>query len=180
MKFRIGELPNDMKMIAFLSGELSNSATYFSSFANVSNDNANDIKGTFGVEQSNTWKRWKYSSRLSVAKSVEGLKTKLSLQKLADTTRRSKVTAFIASKKSRQEFVPPIGQLVDRIHVDPLHLKNNACALAHRYLLNEVLGISRISDSVKTFSQVPRNSPFARYVDTIKTQCHLSRLGKKL
>jgi hypothetical protein len=31
VKFSIAELPNDMKMIAFLSGELSNSAKYFSS-----------------------------------------------------------------------------------------------------------------------------------------------------
>jgi hypothetical protein len=29
------ELPNDMKMLAFLAGELTNSATYFSTFADV-------------------------------------------------------------------------------------------------------------------------------------------------
>ena len=39
--FSIGELPNDMKMLAFLSGELSNSAKYFSSFADVSSYNVN-------------------------------------------------------------------------------------------------------------------------------------------
>jgi hypothetical protein len=36
VKFKISELPNDMKMLDFLGGELSNAATYFSTFANVS------------------------------------------------------------------------------------------------------------------------------------------------
>lgn len=43
VKFHIGELPNDMKMVAFFSGELSSSAKFFSSFANVSVDNATDM-----------------------------------------------------------------------------------------------------------------------------------------
>ena len=46
VKCKIGELPNDMKMLAFLSGELGNSAKYFSSFANVSSDNANDVNAS--------------------------------------------------------------------------------------------------------------------------------------
>ena len=44
--FKYAELPNDMKMLAMLGGELSNSAKYFSSFANVSKDNCTDLKGT--------------------------------------------------------------------------------------------------------------------------------------
>ncbi|XP_046841841.1 uncharacterized protein LOC124435952 [Xenia sp. Carnegie-2017] len=35
VKFRVSELPNDMKMLAFIGRELSNSAKYFSSFSNV-------------------------------------------------------------------------------------------------------------------------------------------------
>jgi hypothetical protein len=35
VKFFVAELPNDMKMLAFISGELSNSAKYFSSFSDV-------------------------------------------------------------------------------------------------------------------------------------------------
>lgn len=38
VKFKISELPNDMKMLAFLAGELSNVAMYFSTFADVSSD----------------------------------------------------------------------------------------------------------------------------------------------
>ena len=81
--------------------------------------------------------------------------------------------------KSRQEFVPPLGPIIDRIHVEPLHLKNNACALAHRYLLHEVIAISRLPSSVNRISDFPCNSPLAKYLTVLKTKCHLSRLAKK-
>lgn len=49
VKFVIAELPNDMKMLAFLAGELSNSATYFSTFADVDKQTSSvNGKGTFG------------------------------------------------------------------------------------------------------------------------------------
>ena len=54
---------------------------------------------------------------------------------MAASTRRAKVTSFIAQKHSRQEFEPVVGKLIDRAHVDPLHLKNNACARAHQQLI---------------------------------------------
>ena len=82
--------------------------------------------------------------------------------------------------KSRQEFIPPLGPIIDRIHIEPLHLKNNACALAHRYLLDEVIALSCLSSSVKKISELPSTSPFAKYVTVMKTKCHLSRLGKKV
>jgi len=36
-----------MNMLAFLAGELNNSARFFSSFANVSTANGNNFSGTF-------------------------------------------------------------------------------------------------------------------------------------
>ncbi|CAB4003604.1 Hypothetical predicted protein [Paramuricea clavata] len=179
VKFSFTELPNDMKMLAFLSGELSNSAKYFSSFANVSSDDAKNTQATFGRGIENTWKPWMYSDRLKVVNEVEKLKAKLK-QPLSDATKRSKVTSFIAQKKSRQEFEPPLGNIIDKAHVEPLHLKNNACALAHRYLLLEVFEISNLPDSIKLFSQVPSNSPIARYISEMKTKCGLSRLAKRI
>lgn len=180
VKFCVAELPNDMKMIAFLSGELSNSAKHFSSFADVSNDNANEVKGTFGVKENNTWHPWEYSYRLTVVKKVEGLKKTLSKEKSADRTKRSKITSFIAKLKSRQEFIPLLGPIVDRIHIEPLHLKNNACALAHRYLLDEVIAISSLPKAIKNFSEIPSSSPIVRYIGVMKTKCCLSRLAKKI
>lgn len=87
---------------------------------------------------------------------------------------------FYFQPKSRQEFEPPIGKLVDRIHVDPLHLKNNACALAHPHLLSEVLLLSQLSNSVHAFSQAPNNSPFATYINTMRNKCHLIPLANKV
>ncbi len=71
-----------------------------------------------------------------------------------------------------------LGCIIDRAHVDPLHLKNNACAHAHRHLLIEVISHSNLSQ--KLFSEVPGHSPFARYINAMKTKCHLSRLANKI
>ena len=38
------EFPNDLKMMAFLAGELSVSTKYFSTFANVNTDNCDDCQ----------------------------------------------------------------------------------------------------------------------------------------
>ena len=115
---------------------------------------------------------------MKVVESVEHLKNKISKKDLSDTTKRSKVTNFIATKKSRQEFEPLLGTIVDHAHVDPLHLKNNACAHAHRCLLNEVISHSDITATI--FSKIPGSSPFARYVNAMKTKCKLSRLANKI
>ena len=48
MKFRFAEFANDLKMLAFLVGELSVSTRYFSTFANVNTGNCDDVAGTFG------------------------------------------------------------------------------------------------------------------------------------
>lgn len=47
--FQFQELPNDMKMLAMLGRELSNAATYFSSFGNVSRNDYTDLQGIFDV-----------------------------------------------------------------------------------------------------------------------------------
>jgi hypothetical protein len=51
-------------MLAFLGGELSNSVTYFSAFADVSKNDICNFEGTFGSRASDTWKRWEYSKRV--------------------------------------------------------------------------------------------------------------------
>lgn len=183
IKFVLSEFPNDMKMLCFLTGELSNSATYFSSFADVSTKNLKTyaLTGTFGPEPKNTWKPWKYSKRVKVANAVEKYKKKISREKIANTTMRNKITTFICQQQSRQEFVPIIGELVDRIHVDPLHLKNNACAHAHRHLLRELLNqCSKDVSNFSSFSQIPPSSKLVRYVELLRSKCNLTRLAKKV
>ncbi|CAB4017352.1 Hypothetical predicted protein, partial [Paramuricea clavata] len=136
IKFHISEFPNDLKMVAFLCGELTNSATYFCSFANVSSKDATEISGQFGKEKDKKWHPWNYSER----------------KVLSDP----------------------------KIHIDPLHLKNNACALAHRLLLQEVLLIFQLPSAIKSFLQVPSTSSFHKYIDAMRTKCNVRRLANKI
>lgn len=174
------ELPNDMKMLCFLAGELSNSAKYFSTFANVSYDDMSKIDFTFGHSEDDKWRPWAYEERLSVAKQVENLKKKVVKSKLAKNTKRNKVTTFIAQKKSRQEYNPRIGNLIDKVHVEPLHLKNNACALMFRYILDFAIAKSGLGPSVNDFSSVDSQSPFAALISNMRSVSNLSRLAKKV
>jgi hypothetical protein len=179
VKFKISELPNDMKMLAFLGGELSNAATYFSTFANVSTHSMSALDGSFGSSGKEKREPWKYEDRVSVAKNVEQFKTSLTKKILSASTLRSKVTSFIAKNNSRQEFKPVVGRLIDQSHVDPLHVKDNACAHTRRLLLHKVIAMSRLGDATKIFSLVPTSSPFKRYILTLRN-CHLTRLANKL
>ncbi len=56
IKFKFAELPNDMKMLAYLAGGLPNSAKYFSTFGNVCNDDVHDVSKTLDTDTSNAWK----------------------------------------------------------------------------------------------------------------------------
>ena len=89
-------------MLAFLGGELSNSAKYFSSFGDVSLETARKPTGTYGPQPSHMWKPWKYDQRILVANKVEKLKKSLEKANISDATNATKVTTFIANQKSRQ------------------------------------------------------------------------------
>ena len=180
IKFKFSEFPNDMKMLAFLAGELPNSAKYFSTFADISTGELLDVNKSFGPEPHNDFRPWQYHKRLSVAKKVGDLKDKLNKTQLAPNTKRSKITTFIASSKSRQEFEPLIGKFIDRAHVDPLHLKNNACQHIHKIMLHEAIQKSALGSNVTNMSEVPSDSPFSKFVRALKSKCQLSRLANKV
>ena len=180
VKFVFSELPNDMKMLAFIAGELTNSAQYFSTFANVQKQDINNADGTFALDgQNSTWKPWEFDHRVKVVKEVEILKKSLAKKKVTEATKRNNITKYIAACKSRQEFMPLLGHVIDRAHVDPLHVKNNACALAHKFILNQVLSLANLSNNV-CFANVPPTSCFYRYIDVMRNRCNLSRLAKRI
>ena len=54
---------------------------------------------------------------------VEAFKKKAALEKNSVKTKREKITDFIAKQKSRQDFLPLLGNFIDKAHVKPLHLK---------------------------------------------------------
>ena len=178
--FKFKELPNDMKMLAMLGGELSNAATYFSSFANICQHDLTDLNGKFGYDPTCKWKPWSFKERIRVANSVENFKKSLEKKKISMKTKRSKVTEFIAGKKSRQEFPPLLGELIDNAHVEPLHLKNNAWQYFFKTLLKEALGKSELLRAISTFADVPTSSVFYKVIHSLQYEVKAKRLAKKV
>ena len=68
---------------------------------------------------------------------VEAFKKKVALEKYSVKTKTPKITDFIAKQKSRQEFLPLLGNFIDKAHVEPLHLKNNAWQFLRRLSENQ-------------------------------------------
>ena len=111
----------------------------------------------------------------SVAKFKETLPKNLSAKNF-----RSKVTSFIASKKSRQEFEPLVGKYIDLAHVEPLHLKNNAWQHYFKGIFKEAISKSRLPDICKTFADVPVDSCFHQVITAVRYELKCSCLARKV
>ena len=98
---------------------------------------------------------------------------------IASTTKRTKVTEYISAQKSRQEFVPLLGKYIDKAHVEPLHLKNNAWQYYFRNILKEAIRKSYLPANCKKFSDVPIESTFARVILCLQTEVKATCLAKK-
>lgn len=64
VKLKVTEFTNNLKMLTFLAEELSNSATHFTTFANVNQSKANGYKKTFGISLKHIWKPFAYAKIL--------------------------------------------------------------------------------------------------------------------
>ena len=179
VSFSFAMFPNDMKYLAFLAGELSVSAKFFSPFANVQKVDICDVTATFGVEISNKWQPWGYEQRLAVAGAVAKKKEELANSHLKPATIRQKITSFIAQKKSRQEFPPLLGKAIDKVKVEPLHAKNNAWQQWHAMVMKYVLSRTNVS-SCESVSDTPAFSCFKRYYETVRFTLKATRLAKKV
>ena len=156
VSFHFEELPNGMKMLDILGGELSNCATFFSTFANVSTNDCKDLRGTFGSSPSCKWQPWQYGNRIKVVEVVDSFKASLEGKPLSTKVKRFKLTEFIARQKSHQESLPLVGNLIDKAHVEPLHLKNNDWGYFFKVVLKEAVTKSNIPATCKTFAEVPQ------------------------
>ena len=126
VEFKMSELLNDMEMLAFLAGELSNAATYFSKFANVKKSDANDYKKTFGYGQGNHWKPFLYEKRARDSAKVVGKRNLLEKKTISKANCHKQLTHFIAIElQSRQMQVPLVEHYIDVAKCEPLRLKNN-------------------------------------------------------
>ena len=144
VKFTVDLIPSDMKWASTFSGELGNSAFYFSPFGNVNSDNKSKVNASFGPADQSTWRPWVYEERLQVATKVETKRNELDQTRLAESTKRTKLLNFIRTLKSRQETPPLLGHLVDKIFAEPLHNGNNAWQQLHELMLAHANDKSRL------------------------------------
>ena len=180
VEFRVGEIPNDMKMVACLAGELSNASYYFCTFGNVNKDDANDYKKSFGFSPDSDWKPFLYSKRLQDVQKVLKKKNELKSSKSLPATKRSNLTNFISKTlHSRQEEVPIIGEYIDRVKCEPLHLKNNVVKEMFLKLMKICTGHSNLKN-LKSFSEIPENSLFVKFTKFVREEMNSNFLSKKI
>ena len=179
IKFKFELVPSDMKWLATFSGELSNSATYPSSFANVKQGDLQNVNGTFGENSTCTWKPWSYDQRVKVAKLVENYKQTTVVNKPLKQ-QRNLVTKFIAGKHSRQEFEPVLGPVVDKAKCEPLHLGNNCWQQWNREVMTVALTRTNPAASIVTVYQLPFDCCFRKYLRTVRNKVKSHKLYKKI
>ena len=165
VSFVVELFPSDMKFLASISGELNNAASYFLSYANVQRNEIRKRNCTFGDNNSD-YVPWNYEKRLSDVRLLEKFKAKLSKKQLLA---RSKVTDFIGKQlKSRQEFEPLIGPVIDKAVVEPLHLSNNNWQFLFMAMFDITLGRSKIAGNIKKVLHLENDSLFKMFLHALK------------
>ena len=97
---------------------------------------------------------------------LKNCKSTLAQKQLID---RTKVTQFIASQKSRQEFKPIFGPFVDKAVVEPLHLANNNWQFLFTELLTYVIySKTVIPSSAKKITGLPKSSYLRKFLSCLK------------
>ena len=180
IEFKLTEMPNDMKMLAFLAGELSNAASFFSTFANVSQNDSNDYKKKLSISGENNWNKFSFKKRLSDAALVQAKKDSLLKGKLKFSTQRSQITSYISKTlKSRQEYVPLVDKYIDVAKGEPLHLKNNTTKELFMKIFKICVAESNLN-GLKNFNSIPEMELFAKFVQYVKSSMGCNCLATKM
>lgn len=177
VKFLFELLLSDQKWLAFMGGELSNAAYYFSSFGNVCQETKDTVNGSLGKGDHNTWQPWSYEKRLEAAAKVTEKKQQLEGSRFAESTKRKKVLDFIKAQNSRQENEPVIGRIIDRGYAEPLHNANNGWQFWHSFILE--ISVSKSPQNCNEIQKLPADCAFVGYLDCVR-ELGLSRLAKKV
>lgn len=168
-----------MKWASTFSGELANSAFYFSPFGNVNNDNKSIVNASLGQSEQCLWKPWVYEERLQVATKVKAKRKELGQKRLPKSTKRTKLLDYIRSLNSRQEITPLLGPLVDKIFAEPLHNSNNACQQLHELMLVHANDKSKLAPNCTNPVRDVPGCALASRLTTLK-EIGASRLYKKV
>ena len=179
VEFKLAELPNDMKMLYFLAGELSNSAYYFSTFANVNTKNCNEFSRKIGNDE-NDWHTFKFDKRLKDAEKSIQKAEKLSKTKTTKQTQRSNLTSYIGQTlNSRQVEKPLVSHYIGHAKSEPLHLKNNVSKEMFMKLLHICFTQSNIKNA-KTFKDIDGNELIVCFLSYIRKEMGCNYLSKKV
>ena len=179
IEFKVCEWPNDMKMLCFLGGELSNNATYFSTFANITKKDSNDFTKTFGNSEEHSFRPFSFDKRLSDGKKALNKEKELNKSNLSKVTKRSNLTSYIASLGSRQVSTPLIGNYIDLAKAEPLHLKNNT--IKERFMILFKICVSQTNfKGAKSFKDIPVDTLFYKFVDFTRKGMNCNFLAKKI
>ena len=179
VEFKLGELPNDMKMLCFLAGELSNASRYFSTFANVSSKTSKDP--TKSISNSvGDWNPFSYEKRLENAKKALKKKAELSRTNTKKETQRSNLTSYIGQVlHSRQETVPLVGNYIGRAKAEPLHLKNNVVKELFLKML-QICTINSNMKNAKAFKDINDKELIEKFLSFIRFNMGCNYLSKKI
>ena len=156
-----------------MAGELSVSAEYFSTFADVRYKDINDVNKTFGKD----WNPYKYKTRVQVAKKVDAKKQQLLSKGILG---RNPITTYICSQCSRQEFVPPVGEYIDKACSECVHLKNNFVKEQFTKVLNVAKRETIVPRSTTLFKELGEDCIYVILVTFVRTTMKCNQLGKKL
>lgn len=171
--FEFDLIPADQKWLATFSGELNNASSYPSSFANVSLDDMSTVNGSIGNSPNDTWHSWGYSERLDTVRSV-------SKKKKGKSLKRPVVTKYIAGLKSRQEFKPLLGPVIQKAKCEPLHLANNCWQLWFKEIFGIALGMTDIANSVKDIADLDPLCPLIVFLEVLKSTVRAKNLYNKI
>ena len=176
VEFKLSELPNDMKMLCFLAGELSNAAKYFTTFSDVNTDNHRQYDKTYGKD----WKPFSYDKKLQDNVKVSRKKSELANTNNAESTKRQKLTSYISTVlKSRQEEVPLVKHFISVAKCEPLYLKNNICKELFIKIWKDFFG-TFVFTKFKSFSHLKSDNIFCLFVTFIRKEMKLNKLAGKM
>jgi hypothetical protein len=75
---------------------------------------------------------------------------------------------------------PLLGPFLDRAHIEPLHVKNNACQQMFRLILYDSISKSNFGPNVAHFHDVSNSTAFFRLVNCLIQTAKLACLAKKV
>ena len=182
VKFQFKLVPSDMKWLSKFSGELSNAATYPNPFSNVTLSSLKERGHNLGTGAQDKWKPWSYDFRVQVAKKVEQYKkTQKKPTKVSEVqTFRSKVCKFIANQKSRQEYEPILGPVVQHAKCDSLHVGNNCWGHWHKKIFTKVMEKAKVGSNVKSVFQLPENNPLRKHLKALRFKLKCKKMYNKI